>query len=730
MGTLFKLNRTSVIMMAMFFAACGKVEFNNSLSSLQKNCVNGCWEGQFNPQENIEKPEIKVVLVVDNSFSMTQAQEKLAVGVRSLIDGLKGFTATYHLYTTTQVGDKNASQIKSGCRKFKNGITTDLLSCPADGSRELGAIYTKYDDYQLAPSLILGTDFKISDNSTDAEFSNLKNKISTAITSVGTSGSDSEQGVCTLLRSIYEEGPNKILNPGDFAVFGLISDEEDFSSAAECFSSRQTQIDCREEDQTPITKTRNEVCTRDDCKSFPVTYSVQLGARDVYSKKITYQRRRTPYYVRTLAWQELGAQTYHEAITFSFSVAQPNRDGVPQPALTYTRSPTRDITTACVAASGSCSAAQIAWSQAMSESGGGVYIPGSCVVNSCTANAAPTVANKTRTLSSEPNCDTWSESQCAVRAGTSNYVAGSCATNSCTVGTLTTEDMTFSTAEVDTCSATACSASTLSSINPGSGWEIVDNSCQVSCSPVNYPAVTKTYAIDHITPNSNTIAAQSYCSNSYGGKANLGIYSSENSNMRPVISCAITNIGAVKYKSETVTYQELPPPGTPKCVTANEKKLGYPLNSVVQSNSDLIQAFRQGAASKFQSNYFVSAIIHNSASDLMCPIMPGQSVGSRYSQLTGLQPELGLTASICEADYGAALENATNWIRRSMNDTYIAPNVDGNTQEILEMWIVRGTQTVTIPAGAVEIAGARIKFARTDMLQAGDLIRYIVRKKK
>ncbi|MEQ1877195.1 MAG: hypothetical protein ABL958_11145, partial [Bdellovibrionia bacterium] len=243
----------SLALTAVFisFQNCGEVAFVSSLSEEQQRmqllCRNGCWEGELSPEQNVYKPEVKVLLVVDNSFSMSQAQEKLATGVRSLIDGLKGFGASYYVYTTTQEGDKAASITKTGCRKTLNGVVTELPSCPAGAAMELGATYASYQKTELAESLASGTDFKIAQGAADSDFLILKDKLGAVISGpsgVGVGGSDSERGICTLVRAAYEEGPSRVFNPGDVAVFGLISDEDDFSSVANCISKRETVTDC------------------------------------------------------------------------------------------------------------------------------------------------------------------------------------------------------------------------------------------------------------------------------------------------------------------------------------------------------------------------------------------------------------------------------------------------------------------------------------------------------
>lgn len=712
---------------AVSFQNCGKVDFKNSLSDIGKQCAaSSCREGEIVPEQDVFKPELKVLLVVDNSFSMTQAQEKLATGVQSLIDGLKGFASSYYVYTTTQTGDKGVMSTRSGCRKEKDGVTTELASCPT--TKELGAVYTAYEKNELTPSLAVGADFKISADATEANFDNLKSKISTVITGAGTAGNDSERGICTFLRTIYEDGANKIFNPGDVTVFGIISDEEDNSTVANCFSKKETRTDCTAEDTTPITRTRTVTCTRPECISYPVLYKVDLGSRNTFTKKTVYQRKKLASNTRIIAWSERGPQTYKESYTFKYLVPQPARDGVPQDPIESNGTASRNITTACSTSSiVSCDSTQTSFASTQ-VGAGNTLKPGSCQVT-CSTNAAPSTSNKTKTFSAESNCNSWSEATCKTNAGNpADYVAGSCVTNSCTANATPTEDRTLSSTESDSCTAGACSTATISGINPGSGYEYVSGSCAITCTAKNYAAFTKSYTIDHTTPNSADISSQSYCNRSYGGSANLSAYASTNNNNQPASNCRIDTVGAAKYSNETETYTELPPAGTPKCVTGTQKTFGFPSDVEITATPPLVNAFGSKAGELFGSNYFVSSIIHDSASDVSCPILPGQSVGTKYSQVVGLTPEQGVVSSVCATNYGVALENASIWVKKSMRDIFIAPDVDASQEEIIDIWISRGGDRVEI-RDVVEISGATVKFKSDGVVQPGDRIRYTIHKK-
>src|SRR4051812_34111061 len=65
-------------------------------------CRNGCWKNEMDAKDNVIVPDVKVVLVVDNSSSMASIQASLGRGIKKLVDGLRGFSASFYIYSTTQ----------------------------------------------------------------------------------------------------------------------------------------------------------------------------------------------------------------------------------------------------------------------------------------------------------------------------------------------------------------------------------------------------------------------------------------------------------------------------------------------------------------------------------------------------------------------------------------------------------------------------------------------------
>ncbi|MCM2281203.1 MAG: hypothetical protein NDI61_05080 [Bdellovibrionaceae bacterium] len=705
----------------------------------RRMCPNGCIEGQIESLENTDKPEVKVILVTDNSFSMSQSQEKLAVGVGSLIDRLKGFTASYHLFTTTQEGDKAVSVKRTGC-EVQRGSVTELLTgsaCPTGSARTLGSIYSFIESWSLAPSLSTGADFRMTEQASEAEFADLKHRLASAISSpnggVGTSGSDREQGICTLARSVYEEGANRILNPGDVAVFTVISDEEDFSDLSSCLSGTRTSTDCTAEDTSPVTQTITQVCTRPECASISVAYDVDLAERSAIKETVTYSRLQNPYSSRKIYYRTVAE--FSESLGFEYEVARPPVDGVPQPNLLQSGTATLGRLSVCsgVAANAPCATtAQVDAAIARAKALGGTYKANSCRVVSCTqTRAAAAPAPKTVNAAS---CSALSLVQCEAALGSvAYYEAGSCSaptdSANCQNVVPTAEVRTLSSREVASARASlVCTSAEISSAQSavGSGYTYVANSCQVTSSTVTYPATTKSYQITHLsTETADQVNANSYCgSRLYKDNETLSAYASRTNNSRPVSACRIKTIGTVQRSMETVTQVVDRPNGTPLCVSKPKVASSFPKEGGV---ANISAAFKQRADVLLGSNYFVSAIVHKNASDPNCPILAGQSLGSKYIALANASPgNQGVIASICDSDYGVAFEDVSQWVVKSLANTYVVPNLKQD-DEILSVWIVRNGVEVSIAPTDIEIKGNTLKILSADLLQPGDKIHYQVR---
>jgi hypothetical protein len=164
------------------------------------------------------------VFIVDDSPSMADEQLYLSQGVRSLVQDMKGHNLNFFIYTTSNDGRKIITN------------SNKTYSAPV-------IPYAVEETFTLKSPINASTiPLVITETTSDADLLTVSNAFATSIASVGTSGSGNEQGACSLLRTLFDEGPNKIFKPNSYAAFVLISDENDSSALASCFSKKTWDV--------------------------------------------------------------------------------------------------------------------------------------------------------------------------------------------------------------------------------------------------------------------------------------------------------------------------------------------------------------------------------------------------------------------------------------------------------------------------------------------------------
>lgn len=155
------------------------------------------------------KPTIDVVFVVDDSGSMADEQQYLANGVQNLVANLKGNNVNFHVYTTSNDGAKSITTSTT-----VNGVQSYVLKPERNTSTQA---------------------IQIRDDMSDQTIADIGNVFSNTVVSLGITGSGTEQGTCSMLRTLYDQGPNKIFSTNNYAAFVLVSDEQDSSALSTCF---------------------------------------------------------------------------------------------------------------------------------------------------------------------------------------------------------------------------------------------------------------------------------------------------------------------------------------------------------------------------------------------------------------------------------------------------------------------------------------------------------------
>lgn len=211
-----------------------------------------------------KKPDLKVVLVVDNSASMSLAQYNLSKGVESLVAKLADLTKLgnnrieFFIYTTTDplVGIRSATTefLNSNMRmhsEYVDPVTGESKSYAYHPDKWNNNYTFIRNNFDLRPTIWL-QNFPTSPVLTNATpppemmvitrdlandpawLTQFSDKLRYLISHIGTDGASKEAGLCTLNRLVYEEGANRLFTPGDKALFFVLTNENDFSTSSEC----------------------------------------------------------------------------------------------------------------------------------------------------------------------------------------------------------------------------------------------------------------------------------------------------------------------------------------------------------------------------------------------------------------------------------------------------------------------------------------------------------------
>lgn len=216
-----------LLVVSPMFQNCAKTNydvFNNGLGT----SFGTARKVTIDPTYNQVKANLKVLFVVDDSYTMSQSQTQLANAIDSLLAPLSGHNVDIKIVSTSGVPS--------------NEVDYNLTTKYMDESRNT---VTQSQAQSLASYLIersvsnkhtRHSTLKLYRNSTQSQSDILKNQIKSAITAVGITGSDTEEGLCATARQLFDTSSSRFFQPGDKAAIVILSDENDFSNFASCTS--------------------------------------------------------------------------------------------------------------------------------------------------------------------------------------------------------------------------------------------------------------------------------------------------------------------------------------------------------------------------------------------------------------------------------------------------------------------------------------------------------------
>ena len=201
-----------------------------------------------------------VVIVADNSDSLSWSRDSLSAGLKNLLARVHGHQARFFVLTTTQYGASSQAAVSPITGKelvswrdvisgtpYLNAVTTYSQSC-LDGSGKpttcpklpltVTDTWTVKGTWQFQMPAPVA---EITAAMDDAELGVQQKRIADAVLALGGGGSPQEQPICTLLRYI---GQSPTALP-KHAVFVVLSDEDDTSSPDLClagYDANQTVV--------------------------------------------------------------------------------------------------------------------------------------------------------------------------------------------------------------------------------------------------------------------------------------------------------------------------------------------------------------------------------------------------------------------------------------------------------------------------------------------------------
>jgi hypothetical protein len=257
-----------------------------------------------------------VVIVADNSDSLSWSRDSLSSGVRNLLAQVHGHEARFFVLTTTQYGASSKSALSPFDGKeivpWRDAVTgapyahavTDYaqacsdakgatIPCPPAPSDSPASLLRGTWQFRLPPPVAA-----ITPDMTDAQIAAEQQRVSDAILALGGGGSPQEQPVCTLSRFISQ--PPAALPK--HVVFVVLTDEDDTSPSDACLAGIEAKHEpsmagtnwstCNDAncDKYVYTVTRPDYLEQDTYTCIPVDDTGKQHPERAVDKKVTLRR--------------------------------------------------------------------------------------------------------------------------------------------------------------------------------------------------------------------------------------------------------------------------------------------------------------------------------------------------------------------------------------------------------------------------------------------------------
>lgn len=175
----------------------------------------------------------KLLLIIDDSYTISQSQAKLAQNIDSLIQPLAGKDVQVKIISTSEVSSTDES--KTSLAYFKADGTSKKVSYFSPNNPEYKDsqyVRSEYINYLVEPT---GMTYNLGAQESDISIKNKIDAIKKYIVSLGVKGRDNEQVLCPLAMHLFNRTKNSFFQQGDTTAVVVVSDENDSSTFDKCY---------------------------------------------------------------------------------------------------------------------------------------------------------------------------------------------------------------------------------------------------------------------------------------------------------------------------------------------------------------------------------------------------------------------------------------------------------------------------------------------------------------
>ena len=210
----FGLLICTLILGVTVFQNCARTNYAENTNSAQAAAFGTSRKIVIDPSFNQQKANLKVLFVVDDSYTMSQSQAQLANAIDSLLNPLQGHNVDFKIVSTSGIPG-NEVDFSIASRPVAADLVEKTVSVNASARHAA---------------------LKLFRTSTASQFSQIRTDIKSAILNVGVSGSDTEEGLCATARQLFDTSDTSFFKPGDKTAIVILTDENDSSLFATCVS--------------------------------------------------------------------------------------------------------------------------------------------------------------------------------------------------------------------------------------------------------------------------------------------------------------------------------------------------------------------------------------------------------------------------------------------------------------------------------------------------------------